>query len=162
MPEIIDLSHPIAAVEAGMAKPMPPRRSQPVSSPPAVASSCRSIGQPSGCTTVTFSPCFARQSAASSPSNPPPITGTASFAYRALNQTIREVFPDVLVAPSLLTAATDSRNYINVTDKVFRFVPVRAKPADLSRFHGTNERLSVDNYADIIRFYRRLLQNVAS
>jgi len=94
--------------------------------------------------------------------NPPPITGTASFAYRALNQTIREVFPDVLVAPSLLTAATDSRNYINVTDKVFRFVPVRAKPDDLSRFHGTNERLSVDNYADIIRFYRRLLENIAS
>jgi len=68
----------------------------------------------------------------------------------------------VLVAPGLMVAATDSRNYANVTDKMFRFFPVRAKPEDLSRFHGTNERLSVDNYADIIRFYRRLMQNVAS
>jgi carboxypeptidase PM20D1 len=94
--------------------------------------------------------------------NPPPVTGTASFAYRALNQTIREVFPDVVVAPSLMIAATDSRNYMNVTDKIFRFFPVRAKPEDLNRFHGTNERIAVDNYADIIRFYRRLMQNAAS
>jgi len=94
-------------------------------------------------------------------SDPPPVTGTASFAYRALNQTIREVYPDVLVAPGLMVAATDSRNYANVTDKMFRFFPVRARPEDLNRFHGTNERLSVANYADIIRFYRRLIQNVA-
>ena len=94
--------------------------------------------------------------------DPPPVTGTASFAYRALNQTIREVFPDVLVAPGLMVAATDSRNYAAVTDKVFRFFPVRAKAEDLNRFHGTNERLSIDNYADIIRFYRRLIENAAS
>jgi len=95
-------------------------------------------------------------------SDPPPVTGTASFSYRALNQTIREVYPDVLVTPGLMVAATDSRNYANVTDKMFRFFPVRAKPEDLTRFHGTNERLSVENYADVIRFYRRLIQNVAT
>lgn len=95
-------------------------------------------------------------------SDPPPITGTASFAYRALNQTIREVFPDVVVAPGLMVATTDSRHYTAITDKIFRFQPVRATTVDLSRLHGTNERLSVDNYADMIRFYRRLLQNTAS
>jgi carboxypeptidase PM20D1 len=95
-------------------------------------------------------------------SNPPPVTGTASFAYRALNQAIREVFPDVVVAPGLMVAATDSRNYVGVTDKIFRFLPVRVKVADLSQLHGTNERLSIDNYADMIRFYRRLIQNTAS
>lgn len=93
--------------------------------------------------------------------DPPPVTGTASFSYRALNQTIREVYPDVLVTPGLMVAATDSRNYVNVTDKMFRFFPVRARPEDLSRFHGTNEKLSVENYVDIIRFYRRFMQNVA-
>lgn len=95
-------------------------------------------------------------------SDPPPVTGIASYSYRALNQTIREVYPDVLVTPGLMVAATDSRNYTNVTDKMFRFFPVRARPEDLARFHGTNERLSVDNYADVIRFYRRFIQNVAT
>jgi len=91
--------------------------------------------------------------------DPPPVTGTASAAYRALNTTIREIFPDALVAPGLMVAATDSRHYADVADNIFRFSPVRANSEDLKRFHGTNERLSIANYADMIRFYRRLLEN---
>lgn len=94
--------------------------------------------------------------------NPPPVTSTAGPNYQAVNRTIREIFPDVLVVPGLMVAATDSRNYLDVTDSIFRFSPVRATAEDLKRFHGTNERLSVDNYADMIRFYRRLVQNTAS
>ncbi|UGV24585.1 M20 family peptidase [Rhodopseudomonas boonkerdii] len=90
--------------------------------------------------------------------DPPPVTGTASASYRALNTTIREVFPDALVAPGLMVAATDSRHYADVTDNIFRFSPVRANEQDLKRFHGTNERLSIANYADMIRFYRRLME----
>ncbi|TXJ30030.1 MAG: M20 family peptidase [Afipia sp.] len=93
--------------------------------------------------------------------NPPPMTSTSTPSYQAVNRTIREIFPDVLVVPGLMVAATDSRNYLDVTDNIFRFSPVRATAEDLKRFHGTNERLSVANYADMIRFYRRLVQNVA-
>ncbi len=92
---------------------------------------------------------------------PPPVTSTASASYRALNRTIREIFPDVVVAPGLMVAATDSRHFAGVTDNIFRFSPVRANAEDLTRFHGTNERLSVENYGDMIRFYRRLVQNTA-
>jgi carboxypeptidase PM20D1 len=90
--------------------------------------------------------------------NPPPVTGTASTGYRVLNQTIREIFPDVIVAPGLMIAATDSRHYAGLTDNIFRFSPVRATSEDLKRFHGTNERLSIANYADMIRFYLRFIQ----
>ena len=93
--------------------------------------------------------------------DPPPVTGTASPAYQMLNRTIREVFPDVVVAPGLMVGATDSRHYVGITDKIFRFSPVRANGEDLKRFHGTNERLSIDGYADMIRFYRRLMENAA-
>jgi len=93
---------------------------------------------------------------------PPPVTSTGSDSYRALNRTIREIFPGVVVAPGLMVAATDSRHFTGVTDNIFRFSPVRATAEDLTRFHGTNERLGVENYADMIRFYRRLVQNTAS
>jgi carboxypeptidase PM20D1 len=93
--------------------------------------------------------------------DPPPATGTANPSYLMLNRTIREIFPDVIVAPGLMVGATDSRHYAGVTDKIFRFSPVRANGEDLKRFHGTNERLSVEGYADMIRFYRRLLENSA-
>jgi carboxypeptidase PM20D1 len=43
-----------------------------------------------------------------------------------------------------------------------RLVPVPGRARiDLKRFHGTNERLSIEGYADMIRFYRRLLENAA-
>lgn len=93
--------------------------------------------------------------------DPPPVTRTDNDAYRALNRTIREVFPDVVVTPGLMVGATDSRNYADVTDNIFRFQPVRTTGEDLKRVHGTNERLSVANYGDMIRFYRRLVENVA-
>jgi carboxypeptidase PM20D1 len=93
--------------------------------------------------------------------DPPAVTGTSTPSYQALNRTIREIFPDALVAPGLMVAATDSRHYTDVADNIFRFSPVRATSDDLKRFHGTNERLSVRNYADMIRFYRRLMENVA-
>jgi carboxypeptidase PM20D1 len=93
--------------------------------------------------------------------DPPPVTGTSSESYRALNRTIREIFPDVIVAPGLMVAGTDSRHYTGISDNILRFTPVRANADDLKRFHGTNERLSIEGYADMIRFYRRLIENTA-
>jgi carboxypeptidase PM20D1 len=48
-------------------------------------------------------------------------------------------------------------HFVDISEHVFRFSPIRARPEDLSRFHGTNERISLDNLADLIRFYHRLL-----
>jgi carboxypeptidase PM20D1 len=93
--------------------------------------------------------------------DPPPVTGTASPSFQMFSRTIREVFPDVIVTPGLMVAATDSRHYVGITDNIFRFSPVRANSDDLKRFHGTNERLSIEGYADMIRFYRRLIENSA-
>lgn len=89
------------------------------------------------------------------------VAPTDSAQYRALQQTIREVFPDALVAPGLMVAGTDSIHYGAISDHVFKFSPIRANAEDLKRFHGTNERLSVQNYAEAIRFYHRLIPQVA-
>jgi carboxypeptidase PM20D1 len=57
-----------------------------------------------------------------SPGNtdPPPVTGTAGPSYRMLNRTIREIFPDVIVVPGLMVAATDSRHFTGITDTASR------------------------------------------
>lgn len=89
------------------------------------------------------------------------VAPTDSTQYRVLNQTIREIFPDVLVAPGLMVAGTDSQHYGAISDHIFKFSPVRANSEDLKRFHGTNERLDVGNYADAIRFYHRLIGQIA-
>lgn len=89
------------------------------------------------------------------------VAPTDSAQYKLLNKTVREVFPDALVAPGLMVAATDSIHYSAISDHIFKFSPIRANSEDLKRFHGTNERLAVKHYADAIRFYHRLLGEAA-
>jgi carboxypeptidase PM20D1 len=90
-----------------------------------------------------------------------PISSTASPSYRLMNATIREVFPGTVVAPGLMVAATDSRHMLPIADHVYRFSPVRVKEKDLSRFHGTDERISIENYSEMIAFYHRLIRSAS-
>jgi carboxypeptidase PM20D1 len=69
------------------------------------------------------------------------------------------VLPSVLVAPNLLSGATDSRRYRALSPNIYRFVPMRLNPKDLDRLHGTNERLGIESYGEIVRFYAQLLRN---
>jgi carboxypeptidase PM20D1 len=89
------------------------------------------------------------------------VASHESAAYQVLNRTIRELFPEVIVAPGLMIGGTDSRHMAAVADDIFRFSPVRARSADLLRFHGTDERIAIGNYADLIRFYTTLIRNSA-
>jgi carboxypeptidase PM20D1 len=93
-------------------------------------------------------------------SEPSKVARMDASGYQAINKTIRQLHPDVVVAPALMLAATDSRHFDDVADNVYRFSPVRARPEDLPRFHGTNERISVANYTEMIQFYYQLLLNV--
>jgi len=61
------------------------------------------------------------------------------------------------VAPGLVIAATDSRHFGALTDHVYRFAPLRLRPGDPDRIHGIDERIAVDDYAQMIRFYRHLV-----
>jgi carboxypeptidase PM20D1 len=90
-----------------------------------------------------------------------PVSPTDSTGYRAIAQAVRQSFPDALVAPGLMTAATDSRHFSLVSDAVFRFSPYRMKSEDLARFHGNNERLAIANYGEMIGFYHQLLRNTS-
>lgn len=94
-------------------------------------------------------------------SEPSPVSPTDSAGYRAVQKAVREVFTDAVVAPGLMTAATDSRHFTGLSDSVYRFSPFRVKNEDLARFHGNNERLAISNYAEMIQFYHQLLRNTA-
>lgn len=95
-------------------------------------------------------------------SEPSPISPTGSNSYQLLNRTLRSLFSDTLVAPGLMIAATDSRHFTGVSQHIYRFSPVRAKSEDLSRFHGTNERVSIANLGELIHFYVQLMRNASA
>ena len=93
---------------------------------------------------------------------PSPISTTDSEAFRTLERTIRSVVPNVIVAPYLVVVVTDARYFGELSDNIFRFLPVRLAPTDIERMHGTNERLAVRDYEQTIRVYRQLLINAAA
>jgi carboxypeptidase PM20D1 len=66
----------------------------------------------------------------------------------------------MVVAPGLVIAGTDSRHYTPLTDNIYRFSPMRFKSEDLARLHGTNERIAISNYVEVIQFYHQLLRNI--
>lgn len=87
------------------------------------------------------------------------VSPTHSFGFQTIQKTILEVFPGVVVVPSLVVAGTDSRHYRKVSNNIYRFLPVQLAKSDLGRIHGINERISVENYHQAIRFYKRLMEN---
>lgn len=90
-----------------------------------------------------------------------PISSPGSPSFRLMGTTIREIFPGTVVAPGLMVGATDARHMLPIADHIYRFSPVRATDRDLSRFHGTNERLSIENYSQMIAFYHRLISSAS-
>ncbi|MCA9667524.1 MAG: M20 family peptidase [Myxococcales bacterium] len=94
-------------------------------------------------------------------SEPSKVSSPTSAPYKLVERTVRELFADVIVAPGLTVGATDSRHLSAIAESVLRFSPVRAKREDLPRFHGTDERISVQNLGELIQFYRRLIEQGA-
>jgi carboxypeptidase PM20D1 len=87
------------------------------------------------------------------------IADRKSSGFKILEKSIKQVFPDCVVAPYLVMATADARHYQEISDCVLRFLPTRMTPDDFKRLHGTNERVSIENYEEIIRFYVQLILN---
>ena len=65
------------------------------------------------------------------------------------------------IAPSMMVGYSDSRLYTAVAKDIYRFLPIVAKQEDVDRIHGIDERLSVENYGQIVAFYMQLIMNCA-
>lgn len=92
---------------------------------------------------------------------PSPVSEINTPSFQILQHTIRQVFPEAVVAPNLVLGATDARYYKPLSRNVYRFLPITLAAEDLKRAHGLNERIGVKNYARLVDFYMQLLQNTS-
>ncbi|HXY31093.1 MAG TPA: M20 family peptidase [Gemmatimonadaceae bacterium] len=88
---------------------------------------------------------------------PSPTSPTEGEPYQLLETAIAQRFPGTIIAPVLVTGATDARYYAALTPNVYRFLPLPLSPSDLSRIHGTNERVGVADYGRAVRFMTQLI-----
>jgi carboxypeptidase PM20D1 len=77
--------------------------------------------------------------------------------WAELERALGAVYPGVPVLPFIMTAATDSRHYQDLTGTIFRFSPLRLPPAEIALMHGHDERISLENLHRLVEFYTVLL-----
>ena len=94
-------------------------------------------------------------------SEPTAISDINALGFQIIQRTMRQVFPEALVAPALCVGGTDSDHYAKLSNNIYRFSPLRLRPEDMKRLHGVNERTSVKDYAESVKFYYQLISNSA-
>jgi carboxypeptidase PM20D1 len=95
------------------------------------------------------------------PSEPSRVSSTASDGWKMVSAVAGKV-TGAPVAPSLVTAGTDSRYLQGVATDVYRFQPMAFGLRDIEMIHGTNEHLTLTNLRQCVDFYARLIATAAS
>ncbi|MEM7492130.1 MAG: M20 family peptidase [Pseudomonadota bacterium] len=86
-----------------------------------------------------------------------PVSPMDNRAYAVLHAVAKDATGGASVAPGLVLGATDSRYANAITDNVYRFMPALMSLDELSGFHGTNERISVENMGRLARGYTQIV-----
>ena len=94
-----------------------------------------------------------------SANEPSPVSPVSSADFTLMQTTLRQVAPGVIVTPWLVVGGTDSRYFDGLTPDVYRTGALGLGAGDLSRIHGTNERVAIADYARNITFYVQLIRN---
>jgi carboxypeptidase PM20D1 len=86
------------------------------------------------------------------------VSSWESKGYKNIEQSVKNIYENVIVAPGLMVAASDSRHYGRVADNAYRFNPFPLTRDQLAGFHGTNERIGTDDFVRGVKVYIRLLE----
>lgn len=90
--------------------------------------------------------------------NPSPQADIEGPAYKTMASLVKQLRPDVLVAPNLVVAATDARHFNAVADNSFRFMALELSAAEVAGIHGTDERVAIKSYVEAVSFYYWLIK----
>lgn len=91
-------------------------------------------------------------------SEPSPVASVDGTPYRNLASVASNVGGGVPVIPGMVVGATDARFAALVAnDNIFRFVPAFYTPEDIGRYHGLNERLSLENLERMMTGYAHIM-----
>lgn len=81
-------------------------------------------------------------------------------AFALLERVLAATMPDVVAAPYIAMAATDSRFFHRRWPRVYRFTPFRMSRAQRASLHNVDERIAVADYLEGIRWYTALMESV--
>lgn len=80
--------------------------------------------------------------------------------FRKLEKVLNTNFPDVIVAPFLLTAGTDARHFTDIADNILRFAPIDLNRQQFSAIHNKDENIGLENISECVCFYKDYLKEI--
>ena len=81
-------------------------------------------------------------------------------AFKTVEALLHENFPDVTVAPFLLTAGTDARRFSDIADNILRFAPIDLSKKQFATIHGADEHIGIQNIGECVLFYKELIRKI--
>ncbi len=91
---------------------------------------------------------------------PSPVANTKSEGYLKVKRAMNACFPDVVVSPYVMIAASDSRHYAEISDCALKFAPFKLSKKDRGSIHSTDEKISVENMMGGVEFYINLISQL--
>lgn len=89
---------------------------------------------------------------------PSKISDINGEAYKKVEKTIAEIYPNAIISSYLTIGGTDAYKYEIVSDNVFRFMPVEINQFDQRLIHNDNESITIDNYMRMIHYFKLLMK----
>ena len=86
------------------------------------------------------------------------ISATYDAAWNRLDSAIRQTYPQALVTPYLMLAASDSRHYCRVSDHVYRFSGMPLTKEQRGLIHNADERIPLEHIRDTAAFFIRIMR----
>jgi carboxypeptidase PM20D1 len=91
---------------------------------------------------------------------PSPVSPSDGPVFDLLTATTEEAFPDAVVTPYVMLAATDSRFFTAICSRVYRFTPFRMTKEQRESIHSYDEHIGVEDFLAGVHWYRRLIEGV--
>ncbi|MCX7023403.1 MAG: M20/M25/M40 family metallo-hydrolase [Spirochaetes bacterium] len=88
--------------------------------------------------------------------DPLPESPVMGEGWDAIASALAVTHPEAAIIPFLFSAGTDTKHYRGIADAMYRISPIVQTSDDISRVHGTDERISMENVRRCAAFYREL------
>lgn len=83
------------------------------------------------------------------------VTATDGIGFRRVAHAVHQTWDETVATPFLMIGGTDSRHMQGISTQIIKFSPM----TDPIGFHGIDERVSIQSFADTIGFFENLIRS---